>query len=237
MMVKNSSKVLNEEHWIVQPQFTNLNLRAAFSLKSISVEGFEGRRSFAKKVGFDPTGLVIPKQTHSTNVNFVSSFNSIENCDGVFTNEKNIICSIQVADCMPIFFAHRSENVFGLVHAGWRGLVYGVLENTSQLIFENGYKLYDFEVFIGPSIQKCCFEIKDDIVGNFQKECVFPARKNGSYKVDLQNQAFREMRHMGFRENQIKISNECTFCSQEKYHSFRRDGKNSGRMIGLIGSV
>ena len=47
-MVKNSSKVLNEEEWMVQPQFSNTNLRAAFSLKSITVKGFEGRRSFAK---------------------------------------------------------------------------------------------------------------------------------------------------------------------------------------------
>ena len=236
-MVKSSSKVLNEEEWMVQPQFSNANLRAAFSLKSIPVKGLEGRRSFAKKVGFDPSRLVIPKQTHSTNVIFATSINSIENCDGVFTNEKDIVCSIQVADCMPIYFAHRSKNVYGLVHAGWRGLVYGVLESTSQLIFENGYKLHDFEVFIGPSIQRCCFEIRDDIVGNFKIECVTPAQENGKYRVDLQHQAYRELMQMGFKKKQIKVSTDCTYCSQEKYHSFRRDGKNSGRMIGLIGSV
>ena len=236
-MVKNSSKVLNEEEWMVQPQFTNTNLRAAFSLKSIPVTGFEGRRSFAKKAGFDPNGLVIPIQTHSTNVSFAKSVNSIENCDGVFTDEKDIVCSIQVADCMPIYFAHRQKNVYGLVHAGWRGLVYGILENTSLSILENGYNLHDFEIFIGPSIQKCCFEIRDDIVGNFKIECVTPTQENGKYKVDLQYQARREMIQKGFKKNQIKVSTDCTYCSQEKYYSFRRDGKNSGRMIGLIGSA
>ena len=236
-MVKSSFKVLNEEEWMVQPQFSNANLRAAFSLKSTPVIGFEGRRSFAKKAGFDPNGLVIPKQTHSTNVSFAKSVNSIENCDGVFTDEKDIVCSIQVADCMPIYFAHCSKNVYGLVHAGWRGLVYGILESTSQLIFENGYKLHDFETFIGPSIQKCCFEVRDDIVGNFKIGCVTPIQENGKYNVDLQYQACREMIQMGFKKNQIKVSTECTYCSQEKYHSFRRDGKDSGRMIGLIGSA
>jgi len=236
-MVKSSFKVLNEEECMVQPQFSNANLRAAFSLKSIPVIGFEGRRSFAKKAGFDPKGLVIPKQTHSTNVSFAKSVNSIENCDGVFTDEKDIVCSIQVADCMPIYFAHCSKNVYGLVHAGWRGLVYGILESTSQLILENGYKLHDFEVFIGPSIQKCCFEIRDDIVGNFKIGCVTPTQEDGKYNVDLQYQACREMIQIGFKKNQIKVSTECTYCSQEKYHSFRRDGKDSGRMIGLIGSA
>ena len=234
-MVKSSFKVLNEEEWVVQPQFSNANLRAAFSLKSIPVRGFEGRKSFAKKAGFDPNELVIPKQTHSTNVSFVKSVKPIENCDGVFTDKKDIVCSIQVADCMPIYFAHCSKNVYGLVHAGWRGLVYGILESTSQLILENGYKLHDFEIFIGPSIQKCCFEISDDIVGNFKIEYVTPNKKNGKYKVDLQYQARREMIQIGFKKNQIKVSTDCTYCFQEKYHSFRRDGKNSGRMIGLIG--
>ena len=236
-MVKSSSKVLNEEEWMVQPQFSNANLRAAFSLKSIPVKGFEGRRSFAKKLGLDPNGLVIPKQTHSTNVSFAKTVTSIENCDGVFTDEKDIVCSIQVADCMPIYFAHCSKNVYGLVHAGWRGLVYGILKSTSQLILENGYKLHEFEIFIGPSIQKCCFEIGDDIVGNFKIQCVTPAQENGKYKVDLQHQARREMIQIGFKKNQIKVSAECTYCSQEKYHSYRRDGMNSGRMIGLIGSA
>ena len=49
---------------------------------------------------------------------------------------------------MPIYFAHCSKNVYGLVHAGWRGLVYGILESTSQLILENGYKLHDFEILL-----------------------------------------------------------------------------------------
>ena len=138
---------------------------------------------------------------------------------------------------MAIYFAHCSKNVYGLVHAGWRGLVNGILESTSQLIIENGYKLDDFEIFIGPSIQKCCFEIRDDIVEKFKIECVTPTQENGKYKVDLQYQARREMIQIGFKKNQIKVSTDCTYCSQEKYFSFRRDGKNSGRMIGLIGSA
>ena len=95
--------------------------------------------------------------------------------------------------------------------------------------------MYDFEIFIGPSIQKCCFEIRDDIVGSFKSECVTPTQKIGKYKVDLQYQARKEMIQIGFKKNQIKVSTDCTCCFQEKYHSFRRDGKSSGRMIGLIG--
>ena len=90
-------------------------------------------------------------------------------------------------------------------------------------------------MYIGPSIQKCCFEVSEDILDNFYIECVTPAEKTGKYKVSLQKQAFEQMAYLGFAKNHIKVSNSCTFCLKEKYHSYRRDGKHSGRMIGIIG--
>ena len=108
-------------------------------------------------------------QTHSTNVSFCSTKEYVENCDGTFTNEGKKICSIQVADCMPIFFAHLTEKVYGIVHVGWRGLVNGILDNSADLLVREDYKLSDFEIFIGPPIQNCCFEVGDDIINKFEQ--------------------------------------------------------------------
>tara|TARA_B100001250_G_scaffold349884_1_gene321335 strand:- start:71 stop:739 length:669 start_codon:yes stop_codon:yes gene_type:complete len=221
---------------MIKPQFSNEDIKAVFSLRSFETGGEIGRKAFAKKVGFNSQNLIVPTQTHSTNVNFVSTAKVIRNCDGIFTNGKNITCSIQVADCMPIFVAHLTKNVFGLVHAGWRGLVNGILEESSKLIIENGYRLPDFEIIIGPSIQKCCFEVRDDIVQRFKSEFVIQTDENGKYKVDLQKYALSVLTDSGFEESKIKFISECTYCLKEKYHSYRRDGKNSGRMIGLIGT-
>ena len=236
MMEKNLSKMLNNKFWMIKPQFSNEDIKAVFSLRSFKTDGKIERKAFAKKVGFNSQNLIVPNQTHSTNVNFVSTAKLIKSCDGIFTNEKNIACSIQVADCMPIFVAHLSKNVFGLVHAGWRGLVNGILENSARLIIEKGYRLSDFEIIIGPSIQKCCFEVRDDIVQKFKSEFVIQTDENGKYKVDLQKYALSELMDSGFEKSKIKFISECTYCLKEKYHSYRRDGKNSGRMIGLIGS-
>ena len=137
MMEENSSKMLNNKLWMIKPQFANEDIKAVFSLRSFKTDGEIGCKAFSKKVGFNSQNLIVPNQTHSTNVNFVSTAKVISNCDGIFTNEKNIACSIQVADCMPIFVAHLSKNVFGLVHAGWRGLVNGILERSARLIIEN----------------------------------------------------------------------------------------------------
>ena len=175
--------MLSNKSWMIKPQFSNENIKAVFSLRSFKTDGEIGRRAFAKKVGFNSRNLIVPNQTHSTNINFVSTAKVIRSCDGVFTNEKNITCSIQVADCMSIFIAHLSKNVFGLVHAGWRGLVNGILDKSARLIIENGYRLTDFEIIIGPSIQKCCFEVRDDIVQSFKGEFVIQTDENGKYKV------------------------------------------------------
>ena len=236
MMGRRSSKILVNEFLQIKPQFSNNNIRAFFSLRSFSANGEAGRSEFAKIVGFKPQNLITPIQTHSTNVNFLFTADLVQSCDGVFTNKKELTCSIQVADCMPIYFAHLSENVFGLVHAGWRGLVDGILEESAVLLLKNEYKLSDFEIVIGPSIQKCCFEVRDDIIEKFKSEFVILTNQDGVYKIDLQKYAFSNMADMGFEESNIELSNDCTFCLQEKYHSFRRDGKASGRMIGLIGS-
>ena len=236
MMGRRSSKILGNEFLQIKPRFSNNNIKAFFSLRSFPANGEAGRNELAKIVGFKPQNLITPIQIHSTNVNFVLTADLVPRCDGVFTNKKELTCSIQVADCMPIYFAHLSENVFGLVHVGWRGLVDGILEESAALLSKNGYKLSDFEIVIGPSIQKCCFEVRDDIIKKFKSEFIIRTDQNGVYKVDLQKYAFSKMTHMGFEESNIELSNDCTFCLQEKYHSFRRDGKVSGRMIGLIGS-
>ena len=237
MMGKNIPLISNNEYWMkMQPQFTNSDIKAVFSYRSFPTNGEHGRRAFAKNVGFDSRNLIVPTQTHSTNVNFFSSAGSIQNYDGVFTKKESKVCSIQVADCMPIYFAHSSEKVFGLVHAGWRGLVNGILDRSAILIKEEGYHLSDFEIIIGPSIQNCCFEVGDDIINKFKIQFVTPIHNTGKYRVDLQMHALNDMQNIGFEKNNISISTDCTYCETEKYHSYRRDGENSGRMIGLIGS-
>jgi len=236
MMGKYSHRLMNDEHWMqIQPQFNNPNIRAVFSFRSFPTNGEDGRRLFAEEIGFDSQNLIIPMQTHSTNVSFCSAAEYVENCDGIFTNEGKKICSIQVADCMPIFFAHLSEKVYGIIHVGWRGLVNGILDNSAELLVKEDYKLSDFEIFIGPSIQNCCFEVGDDIINNFNIEFVSATKNARKHKVDLQHHAANDLINIGFKNKNISMSTDCTYCDTDKYHSYRRDGEKSGRMIGLIG--
>ncbi len=216
------------------PEFYNNKIKASFSLKNFSYSSKGGRSLFAKKNGYYFKNLIIPEQKHSINVSFCHDAGTISNCDGVFTNNIQNACSIQVADCMPIFFCHCRLPVFGAVHAGWRGLVDGILGVTSNLLSNKEYNLSDFEVIIGPSIQKCCFEVKDDILSNFNKNFIKYSHNNIT-KIDLQGHAVHDLVNIGFDKSKIIKMGECTFCEKDRFHSYRRDGSCSGRMFGIIG--
>ncbi len=218
----------------ISPFFINASIKASFSLKIFPMHGENGRKSFAKKIGFNPKNLIIPNQVHSTKVEFCTIPGKILNCDGVFTDQPKIVCSIQVADCMPVFFAHQSIPVFGIVHAGWRGLINGIFYNSAAILKKNAYDLLDFDIIIGPSIQHCCFEIGDDVVKYFDAQYI-KRKNNEKFYVNLQEIALDKLIKEGFAKKNIFIIDDCTFCKSEKYHSYRRSGSKEDRMIGLIG--
>ena len=136
---------------------------------------------------------------------------------------------------MPIFFAHQSSPFYGVVHAGWKGLTKGILKGTSTFFTEHKLKLNEIDIYIGPSIQKCCFEVSKDIIDKFPSWSIRPKR-SGKFMVNLQKIAFEELRSIGFDKKRIKINSDCSFCKKNNYYSYRRDGEKTGRMIGVITS-
>jgi len=233
-MVKPSAIHQNNNFLNISSFFFNSSIQANFSLKQFPTNGELGRESFAKATAFNPLYLIIPIQTHSTKVVFCDIPGKVENCDGVFTNNPENVCSIQVADCMPIFFAHRFKPVYGLIHAGWRGLKNGILTRSGELLKRRNYNLFDFDVVIGPSIQDCCFEVNNDVARYFNLEFI-TMKEPHKFHINIQKTAQNELIQLGFVNEKIMMMNDCTFCNDEHYHSYRRNGSEAGRMIGLIG--
>ncbi|MBL52075.1 MAG: hypothetical protein CMG57_08975 [Candidatus Marinimicrobia bacterium] len=213
---------------------SNQNILAVFSDKTFPTDGLEGRKNFAIHSGFDQNSLIIPKQTHSINVTCVNNPGKVLNTDGVFTMVPTLTCSLQVADCLPIYFSHSSKDIYGLVHAGWRGLVNGIIEESAILLKQMNISLINMEILIGPSIQKCCFEVNDDVINQFDSKFILK-KNNGKFQIDLQKFAIWKLIDMGFNSKNIMNIQDCTFCNSNNYHSYRRNGKIAGRMIGLIG--
>ncbi|MEC7822434.1 MAG: peptidoglycan editing factor PgeF [Candidatus Neomarinimicrobiota bacterium] len=171
--------------------------------------------------------IIRMNQTHSNKSLFIDKFSKeYENCDGIFTSNRDLILEIRTADCLPIFFINK--NFFGVVHAGWKGLAEGIIENSIELLIRNDFILDDTRVLIGPSISKENFEIRDDVAVFFDNK--FLISKNGKTFLSLQDIAINKLN--SFNIYDIVDVKECTY-STPHYYSYRRD-KTEKRIEGRI---
>ncbi len=182
----------------------------------------------------NPDKLIFINQIHSSKVIKADSSGIYDDADGIINEGGSLVCSIKVADCLPIFFVNNNSRSIGLVHAGWRGLSSGIINEFVNSINKNKENTSDYYALIGPSIQSCCFEIKDDVLSFFDSR-FYKQIKNNKYKVDLQAWAVKQLEESGIEKSNITVIKRCTFCLNNIYHSYRRNGTGSGRMYALIG--
>ena len=154
--------------------------------------------------------------------------------DGIISSSKSLVLSIQVADCIPLYLADPENNIIGIVHAGWRGIERGIIDNSINKMINLGADNKKIIVYIGPSIQQCCFEIGSEVAKKFPSNFQINGDANRFF-MDLQDLTKNLLMRNSISINNIFTSNECTKCNSDKYFSYRKTGSKSGRMIGVIG--
>ena len=137
------------------------------------------------------------------------------------------------ADCLPVFISNKDGTMVGLAHAGWRGLISGVIENLIKSFNSDGDNLL---VHLGPAISKESFEVGEEVRrlylaknNNFERSFM---TKNNKIFLDLYDAA--RVILDGFQIESISGGDRCTFRESSDFFSYRRDGINSGRMAHLI---
>lgn len=168
-------------------------------------------------------------QTHSANVSFIRKNITTDKAnDAIFALDNSIAIEIKVADCMPIFLFDNNLSFFGAIHAGWKGLANGIIENSIKLIKKNNLDLKNITVFIGPSISQKNFEVQNDVLSYFDSK--FSIVKDEKIFLSLQQVAIDKFASYGI--NNVIDAKECTY-DNLNYHSYRRD-KTDKRMKGWI---
>ena len=210
------------------------NIVSVFSNKNSGLINTDNLYLFLKKVNLEPKHLITLGQVHSSNIILASKSGFYKNKDGILNQGGSMVCAIQVADCLPIFFVNRVSKTLGLIHAGWRGLSFGIISETIKHIINLKENISDYHVLIGPSIQSCCFEIKSDVLKYFDSN-FYKKKSDNKFTVNLQSWAANQLSVNGIVSEKIRIIKKCTFCLESEYHSYRRDGSKSGRMFACIG--
>ncbi len=166
--------------------------------------------------------------------------------DAAITSEAGIALAIMTADCLPVMFADRRGRLVGAAHAGWRGLLGGVLDKTLEIFLQRGIQGEEIAAYIGPSIGVTAFEVGDEVRLAFLKaakldetlatQAAFVANGAGRWLANLSGLAAIRLRRYGVELAQELV--ECTYSNPANYFSYRYfchhpDGED-GRQVTLI---
>jgi YfiH family protein len=139
---------------------------------------------------------------------------------------------VRTADCVPILFADPDRHAVAAAHAGWRGTVAEIAVATVTRMQElYGSDPRRIHAAIGPAIGECCFEVGAEVAGQFVRW--FPNVQILTH-VDLVEANYRQLLISGLLPEHIDAPRLCTVCDPDRFHSFRRDKEQSGRMVSAI---
>jgi YfiH family protein len=194
------------------------------------------RNFFFEWMAVSGRSAAIPVQTHSCNILHVGAPGTYEDCDALITSETSLALAITVADCVPILLYAPGEHVIAAVHAGWRGSAAGIAGKTlDRLAGEFAIHAQNIFAFVGASASSCCYEVGEDVATKFENKSV--SYKRGKPFVDLKQANAAQLLAHGVPSENIEISSYCTICERDLFHSFRRDGRQAGRMMASISMV
>lgn len=152
--------------------------------------------------------------------------------DGLVGAAPGLLLGVRVADCLPVLIASPRTGAAAALHAGWRGLVAGVLlAGVQQLCERSGSSPRELVAAVGPAIGPDRYEVAEDVAVRFAERHRL-ATQPGRYRLDLAAEAEAQLRAAGV--GTVDVLRLCTFESPEDFYSHRRDGGRTGRQAGVI---
>ena len=200
-----------------------LKLDAEFP--GVAALGFIGRTRSGAPV-LENRDVVRLGQVHGTQVVDATAPGSFASTDGARTHTPNLLLTVRTADCVPVLLAHPSG--IALLHAGWRGLAAGVLEEGLS-----GFPDPEsVRVVLGPAIRVCCYEVGPEVAAQFPADALRPGPRERPH-LDLFHAATRRLVQHGVSPRSIVVAPFCTRCHQHLLASARGSAGGPERIIAF----
>lgn len=224
------------------------NVRALITTRSGGVSaGPYASLNLGEHVGDDPASVArnrvllarhLPaeprwlEQVHGTRIVRADALEGGAQADGAVTFRPNVVCAVLTADCLPVLLCDTAGTAIGIVHAGWRGLLSGVIETAVAQLGQTAGLL----AYLGPAIGPLAFEVGDEVreafVGRSPAAApAFAPHGAGKWLADLY--ALARQRLAGAGVTHVFSGGFCTFREAERFFSYRRE-RVTGRMASLI---
>jgi polyphenol oxidase len=215
------------EGGVSEGPYASLNLGRATADEPERVN--ENRRRLCAEVGAEPGALAMNYQHHSADVLRARAGSRGARGDGIWTEERGLPVLALAADCLPIALARTngSEPGLALLHAGWRGLLEGIVPAGISALGGRAVA-----AAVGPAIGPCCYAVGENVAERFRRAFGPGLYRDG--RLDLWTAAERALRAADcVRVDRVDL---CTACSPARFFSHRRDEGLTGRQ-GVIGHI
>ena len=215
----------------------SLNLGCASGDRPDAVRA--NREALARAAGFDPVRAVVLAQVHGAAVvtvgpdggagTFTGSLEGVAECDAAVTRSPGVALLAMGADCPVISMWSDDGAVVAAVHAGWRGIVEGVIAAGVEA---TGARPATLHAAVGPHVGPCCYPVDEGL-----RKVM--ARAHGADvvsgdAVDLGLTCRRALEQEGLAPERIHVQDACTACAQARFFSYRRDGAATGRQAAVV---
>lgn len=211
----------------------------------------ENYRRICYITGIAPGDMVLSDQVHADRIMAVDGRDrgkgmtkpkELQGFDALITNTPDVCLVTFHADCCAIFLLDPVKKAIGLAHAGWKGTVMEIARKTVQKMTDMyGCDPKDILAGVSPSVGPCCFEVGTDVKDLFA--AAFPAWsekiirrgvKEGKFMVDLWETNRLILEKAGLRKENITVTDLCTKCEEEYFHSHRRTGNDRGTQAAFL---
>jgi YfiH family protein len=197
----------------------------------------ENRRRLCAALGIDASRVAMARQVHGAGVRvaddrddgrFTGALRGWPDADALVTDEPGRALVVLGADCLPVLLWRRDRPAVAAVHAGWRGLVAGVVEAGVRALGDPART----GAAVGPGIGPCCYPVSAEVRERFADR--FGAGVVAGEAVDLAAAARGALGAAGVPDGSVAAIPACTSCEPERFYSHRRDGGATGRQAGVV---
>lgn len=224
----------------------NLGLHVGDNMDNV----IENRRRYLELFSFTPENMICCEQVHGNLVAVVGKeeqgrgaldyHTSLPGYDAMVCNTPGIMLTTFYADCIPIYLFDPWQRVVAIAHSGWKGTMGRIAVQTLRVMQkEYGCSPENIEVFIGPGIGVCCFQIGEELVKQVKEEFSgfngILKYESNEYAWDLQLTNRFMLQEDGIKSENIIDCQLCTACNPEIFFSYRREQGKTGRMAAVIG--
>lgn len=216
------------------------------------------RKRLTEHIGWPFEAWTCAEQVHGNRVAQISMTergrgreeltDAIPGCDAIMTDVPGVLLASFYADCVPLYFYAPEAGAVALAHAGWRGTVEKIAEETVHAMeLAYGVRPEELKAAIGPSIGGCCYEVDGVVITEVNRllndlgldeenaETCMKLKENGKAYLNLKEINRQIMIKAGILPSRIELTKWCTGCRTDLFFSHRMERGRTGRMASWIG--